>query len=135
MAENSKIEWTEATWNPIAGCSVKSPGCTNCYAMRRVAPRLAKNPAIPHYHDTVKKAANGQYVWTGKIGIADDKVFLKPMTWRKPLESDEDWERLPHADCATHDIRLDKNFGLIGKERAGRLLDGVEHNAMPQVRP
>jgi len=38
MADKSQIEWTEATWNPIAGCSVVSPGCTNCYAMRRVAP-------------------------------------------------------------------------------------------------
>ena len=33
MADNSGIEWTDATWNPITGCSVVSPGCTNCYAM------------------------------------------------------------------------------------------------------
>lgn len=26
----SKIEWTDETWNPIAGCSIASPGCTNC---------------------------------------------------------------------------------------------------------
>ena len=29
----SAIEWTDATWNPVAGCSVQSAGCTNCYAM------------------------------------------------------------------------------------------------------
>ncbi|MGA2293346.1 DUF5131 family protein, partial [Bradyrhizobium sp.] len=40
MATNSKIEWTEATWNPVAGCTILSPGCTNCYAMR-LAARLA----------------------------------------------------------------------------------------------
>ena len=40
MATNSKIEWTEATWNPVAGCTMISPGCSNCYAMR-LAPRLA----------------------------------------------------------------------------------------------
>jgi protein gp37 len=34
MAGASSIEWTEATWNPIAGCLMVSPGCTNCYAMR-----------------------------------------------------------------------------------------------------
>jgi hypothetical protein len=34
MSDNSKIEWTDATWNPVAGCTVLSPGCTNCYAMR-----------------------------------------------------------------------------------------------------
>jgi protein gp37 len=33
----TKIEWTEATWNPIVGCSIVSPGCTNCYAMRMAA--------------------------------------------------------------------------------------------------
>ena len=36
MADSS-IEWTDATWNPVAGCSVISPGCTNCYAMRMAA--------------------------------------------------------------------------------------------------
>ena len=40
MATNSPIEWTEATWNPVVGCTVLSPGCTNCYAMR-LAARLA----------------------------------------------------------------------------------------------
>jgi protein gp37 len=29
----TQIEWTDATWNPVAGCSVISAGCTNCYAM------------------------------------------------------------------------------------------------------
>lgn len=32
MSEHSKIEWTDATWNPVRGCSKVSPGCTNCYA-------------------------------------------------------------------------------------------------------
>ena len=32
MSEHSKIEWTDATWNPVRGCSKVSPGCINCYA-------------------------------------------------------------------------------------------------------
>jgi len=32
MSDNSKIEWTDATWNPVRGCSKVSPGCTHCYA-------------------------------------------------------------------------------------------------------
>jgi protein gp37 len=32
MSDNSRIEWTDATWNPVRGCSKISPGCTNCYA-------------------------------------------------------------------------------------------------------
>lgn len=34
MAERSKIEWTDATWNPVRGCTKISPGCKNCYAER-----------------------------------------------------------------------------------------------------
>ncbi len=40
MAKNSKIEWTDDTWNPVTGCSVVSPGCTNCYAMRLAGTRM-----------------------------------------------------------------------------------------------
>ena len=39
MALQSSIEWTEATWNPITGCSKISPGCKHCYA-ERMALRL-----------------------------------------------------------------------------------------------
>jgi len=38
MAE-SQIEWTDSTWNPVAGCSIVAAGCTNCYAME-MAKRL-----------------------------------------------------------------------------------------------
>jgi len=39
MAQNSSIEWTEATWNPTTGCTRISPGCAHCYA-ERMASRL-----------------------------------------------------------------------------------------------
>ena len=39
MAQSSSIEWTEATWNPVTGCTKISPGCRNCYA-ERMAKRL-----------------------------------------------------------------------------------------------
>ena len=81
MAGKTLISWSEYTWNPIAGCFIKSPGCTNCYAMERVAPRLSANPSTPQYHGTVQKAANGKYVWTGKVGIAGPKIWNKPFTW------------------------------------------------------
>jgi protein gp37 len=34
MADKSTIEWTDATWNPVTGCTKISPGCDNCYAAR-----------------------------------------------------------------------------------------------------
>src|SRR6202521_3155174 len=39
MATNSPIEWTDATWNPVTGCSKISPGCKHCYA-EKIANRL-----------------------------------------------------------------------------------------------
>jgi protein gp37 len=78
----SKIEWTEATWNPVVGCSVVSPGCTNCYAMR-MANRLAANPATPHYAGTVEPSKAGP-VWTGKLAMAPEKALTAPLRRRKP---------------------------------------------------
>lgn len=63
----SKIEWTDETWNPIVGCSVVSPGCTNCYAMRD-AWRKNANPKTPQYHGLTKKV-NGKPVWTGEVRL------------------------------------------------------------------
>jgi protein gp37 len=47
MADNSAIEWTEATWNPTTGCDKTSPGCDNCYALT-LAKRL-KSMGQPKY--------------------------------------------------------------------------------------
>lgn len=48
MANKTKIEWTEATWNPITGCAKVSQGCKHCYAERDWA-RLSANPATSYY--------------------------------------------------------------------------------------
>lgn len=49
MADNSRIEWTEATWNPVTGCSKVSQGCKNCYALRDW-PRLAAPRPKPNIY-------------------------------------------------------------------------------------
>ncbi len=49
MAERSKIEWTEATWNPVTGCSKVSPGCAHCYA-ETFAERFRGVPGHPYQH-------------------------------------------------------------------------------------
>lgn len=77
----SAIEWTDATWNPLAGCTVTSPGCANCYAMRAAASgRLRGNPK----YDGLTKIVNGKPVWTGRIGEGEDRVWEQPLRWRKP---------------------------------------------------
>lgn len=45
MSDKTKIEWTDATWNPVTGCSKVSPGCKHCYAERDWA-RLVHMPAF-----------------------------------------------------------------------------------------
>ena len=47
MANNSKIEWTDATWNPVRGCTKISPGCSHCYA-ETFAERFRGVPGHPY---------------------------------------------------------------------------------------
>lgn len=47
MGKESKIEWTDATWNPVTGCDKVSPGCKNCYA-ETLAERFRGTPGHPY---------------------------------------------------------------------------------------
>ncbi len=67
MAQNSSIEWTETTWNPVTGCQKISPGCKNCYA-ERMAKRL-RSMGQPRY-------ANGF-----QVTLQEDLVEL-PLRWK-----------------------------------------------------
>ena len=79
MAKTS-IEWTDATWNPVAGCSVISPGCTNCYAMRMAARLEAMGMA--KYRSLTRKSGR-RFVWTGSVTL--DRASLEtPLSWTKP---------------------------------------------------
>ena len=78
----SKIEWTDETWNPVVGCQIVSPGCTNCYAMK-MAGRLEAMGTAPHYAGTVRKTKTG-FVWTGAIAEAPHHIMRLPFTWRSP---------------------------------------------------
>ncbi len=78
----SKIEWTEKTWNPIVGCSIASPGCTHCYAMRQAARIEKMNPDLAHYHGLTQPSKAGP-VWTGKVAPGEH-ALLEPLRRRKP---------------------------------------------------
>src|SRR6266403_3875 len=74
------IEWTDATWNPVAGCTVLSPGCTNCYAMRMAARLDAMG--MGKYKGLTRKSG-GRAVWTGKIKL-DHNALGVPTKWKRP---------------------------------------------------
>lgn len=76
----SSIEWTEATWNPVAGCTILSPGCTNCYAMR-LAARL-EAMGMEKYAGLTRKSG-GRAKWTGAVRLDRDALGV-PVGWRKP---------------------------------------------------
>lgn len=82
MSDGTKIEWTEATWNPIRAlnlgtggighfCVHKSPGCKNCYA----------EGFQPRFNNPIRFAAQDR----DKVQIfLDEKVLSQPLKWRKP---------------------------------------------------
>jgi protein gp37 len=79
MADGTHIEWTDATWNIVNGCSVLSPGCTNCYAMRLAGTRLKHHPSRAGLTIDTKAGP----VWTGEVRF-NDAVLLDPIKWKRP---------------------------------------------------
>jgi protein gp37 len=77
---DSTIEWTDATWNPVAGCSIMTAGCTNCYAMRMAARLEAMG--VEKYEGLTRKSG-GRAKWTGEIKL-DWKALEAPKSWSKP---------------------------------------------------
>jgi protein gp37 len=69
--------WTDATWNPVGGCSLKSPGCINCYAQSLAGTRLKNHPL---YFGTTTLAERP--LFNGRLTAAgvDDPVWTWPAT-------------------------------------------------------
>src|SRR2546422_1737566 len=69
MGDKSAIEWTDATWNPVTGCTKVSPGCKHCYA-ERLAGRL-------------QAMGNPRYRAGFRVTLHRDQLDL-PLRWRRP---------------------------------------------------
>jgi len=84
----TKIEWTEATWNPIIGCSKISPGCENCYA-EKMAGRLSNIVSTAHYLRVVEQNVSAPFVhrglqiWNGQTHFVESALD-KPLKRKKP---------------------------------------------------
>lgn len=79
MADKTKIEWTDATWNPIIGCQVVSAGCKNCYAMRLAGTRLKNHPTREGLTYNTKRGP----VWNGEVRF-NEKALDQPLRWKRP---------------------------------------------------
>jgi protein gp37 len=67
MSDKSAIEWTEATWNPVTGCTKVSPGCAYCYA-ERITTRFGGKPFLPGQAEI----------------ILHEERLKQPIMWRRP---------------------------------------------------
>jgi len=76
MSTATKIEWTDATWNPLRGCSRVSAGCVNCYA-ETMANRFS-GPGQPY-----EGLVNHKGRWNGKVQLVE-KHLDDPLRWEKP---------------------------------------------------
>lgn len=76
MAENSKIEWTDHTWNPWIGCTKVSPGCANCYAWYLMAVRY------------------GRVEW----GAGKPRIRTSAANWQEPLR----WNKAEEGKMVSH---------------------------------
>ncbi len=113
MSARTGIEWTDATWNPVRGCSPVSPGCRHCYA-ERVAARFSGGPFLDGGQVVIREASPfaGFAVstpqgprWTGKVALVEEHLF-DPLRWKEPRRifvnsmSDLFHEGLPDKEIA-----------------------------------
>jgi len=80
MSDKTTIEWTDATWNPITGCTVVSEGCRNCYAAELAATRLKNHPSRS---GLARRNKAGVAQFTGDVRF-NEAWLDQPMRWQKP---------------------------------------------------
>jgi len=99
MAQLSSIEWTDATWNPVTGCTKVSPGCTHCYA-ERIALRL-------------QAMGQSRYRNGFKLTLQPD-LLEQPLQWKTPkLVFVNSMSDLFHRDVPADFLR--RTFEVMGK--------------------
>jgi protein gp37 len=104
VGDRTGISWTDASWNPIRGCSRVSQGCVHCYA-ETVAARFAK-PGQPYEGLTDQHGR-----WNGKIMVVE-RHMMDPISWQRPRRifvnsmSDLFHENLP-------DVVIDRIFAIM----------------------
>lgn len=108
MSDTSKIEWTDATWNPVRGCSIVSKGCTNCYAMKQ-AHRFA---GAGQAYEGLTQMSRGGPVWTGKVRLVPE-LLDQPLRRKTPrLIFVNSMSDLFHEDVP--DEFIDQIFAVMG---------------------
>lgn len=84
MADRTPIEWSDATWNPLGGCTRVDDACKNCYA-EIMAARFSGPGQWGEGLARIVRGANGtvDHRWTGKLRL-NEAALDRPLRWRKP---------------------------------------------------
>lgn len=80
MADKTHIQWTDATWNIITGCTLVDDGCRYCYAASLAATRLKHHPSR---EGLARLNLAGEAKFTGEVRF-NKKWLLQPLQWTKP---------------------------------------------------
>lgn len=83
MADRTTIEWTDATWNVIGGCTRVDEGCRNCYAEIMAARFSGPGQWGEGLAQIVGQPGKTDHRWTGKLRF-NESALDKPLRWRKP---------------------------------------------------
>lgn len=76
---DTRIEWTDTTWNPVAGCTIMSSGCTNCYAMQMA--RRLEAMGIQKYSGLTRRSGS-RTIWNNTVRLDDNSLDI-PKKWKK----------------------------------------------------
>src|SRR3990167_4811557 len=120
MGRDSKISWTDSTWNPWIGCHKVSPGCAHCYAetlvenrmgrkfseIRRASPATFNAPLKWHRPMNTFSPSSPQYVFTCSIS---DFFIEEADAWR-----DEAWEIIRRTPHLTYQILTKRPERIAG---------------------
>lgn len=126
MAQKSRIEWTDSTWNPVTGCSKVSQGCKNCYA-ERMAKRL-------------QAMGSKRYKGGFELTLHEDLVDA-PLRWKKPRMvfvnsmSDLFHEKIPFEfieKVFSTMVRAEQHTFQILTKRSSRLLEVSQRLPWPK---
>ena len=120
MSYKSKIEWCEATWSPIVGCSKVSAGCKNCFAERMA--KRQRGMGTAKYQTVVDEKG-----WTGEVALCSNKELYAPLHWKEPRMifvdsmSDLFYEKVPRHwihevyGIITHELAQQHIFQVLTK--------------------
>jgi protein gp37 len=78
MGDGTRIEWTDATWNPVVGCTRVSEGCDHCYAITQVHLHAKTTPQ----HRGLTERRENRIDWNGRVNLAD-QVLDHPLRWTR----------------------------------------------------